>query len=142
VANNSATDSVLVNPAPAVPFHTVTPCRIVDTRDAAGPYGGPALAANTTREFAIGNICGLPLNPQAVAVNVTVLGATGFGDLRIYPKGSELPNASTINFAPGQVRANNAVIPLTSGWIAVQCDLPASANGTVHFLLDVSGYFN
>ena len=38
------------NPLPLV---AVTPCRIADTRNAAGPYGGPELAANMTRNFTI-----------------------------------------------------------------------------------------
>ena len=30
-------------------FYTVTPCRLVDTRDAAGPYGGPAIPPSGAR---------------------------------------------------------------------------------------------
>lgn len=37
-------------PAP-LPFSAITPCRIVDTRGANGPFGGPALVANATRTF-------------------------------------------------------------------------------------------
>ena len=33
-------------------FYTVTPCRIVDTRDPVGTFGGPSLAAMTTRDEA------------------------------------------------------------------------------------------
>ncbi len=32
-------------------FYTVAPCRVFDTRNAAGPYGGPALAAGVSRTF-------------------------------------------------------------------------------------------
>ena len=30
-------------------FYTVTPCRLVDTRNPTGPYGGPSLSANSDR---------------------------------------------------------------------------------------------
>ena len=34
-------------------FYTVTPCRVVDTRNSSGPFGGPALAANSDRTFVV-----------------------------------------------------------------------------------------
>jgi hypothetical protein len=77
-----------------------------------------------------------------VAVNVTVVGETDTGNLRIYPAGSPLPTASTINFAVGKVRANNAIIPLgVGGQITVRCDMAVASTGQTHFLLDVTGYF-
>ncbi len=36
---------------PPLPLTAVAPCRIVDTRLANGPFGGPALVANATRTF-------------------------------------------------------------------------------------------
>jgi len=44
-----------------------------------------------------------------------------------------------MNWRPGQTRANNAVISLgASGDITVHVD---QASGTVHFIIDVNGYF-
>jgi hypothetical protein len=44
-----------------------------------------------------------------------------------------------INFRKGQTRANNAVLLMNStGEVSVRCD---AASGSVHFLLDVDGYF-
>ena len=37
----------------ALAFYTVTPCRIADTRNATGPFGGPSLIGNGTRTFPI-----------------------------------------------------------------------------------------
>jgi chitinase len=120
-------------------FFTVTPCRVADTRGPAGPSGGPALAANATRSFAVVGLCGIPGDATAVAINVTVVEETGVGDLRLYAAGGAVPSASTINFSTNHVRANNAIIPLgAGGQIAVQCDMPA---GSTHFLFDVTGYF-
>ena len=127
-----------VNPPSPSSFHTLTPCRVVDTRNAAGPYGGPALAANSTRTFTMTGQCGIPSSARAVSLNVTVAQPTGQGDLRLYPGGAQLPGTSTINFNPGQTRANNALLPLnTSGDLSVRCVMPS---GSVHMLLDVNGY--
>ncbi len=128
----------LINPV-ASTFNTVTPCRVVDTRDAAGLYGGPALAASGTRNFHLAGQCGVSASARAVSVNVTVTQPVAPGDLRIYPAGATLPPTTVINFRPGQTRANNAVVALSAtGDISV---LFEAAFGGVHFVLDVNGYF-
>jgi hypothetical protein len=120
-------------------FNTVTPCRVVDTRDPVGPQGGPPLAAGASRTFAVAGICNLPPTAKAVAVNVTAVLPTNDGYLTLYPAGVSLPLASTINFRTGIVRANNAVLPLgASGQITVFCGMQS---GQTDFLLDVTGWF-
>ena len=87
-------------------------------------------------------ICGIPSPATAVAINVTVVGETDLGDLRLYPAGSAAPSSSTINFAVGKVRANNAIVPLgLGGQVSVRCDMPPASTGHTHFLFDVTGYF-
>ena len=84
-------------------------------------------------------LCGLPDNAIAVSFNVTVTAPTGSGDLRIFPGGASAPVASTINWGPGQTRANNGIVPIgPDGSIVVQCD---QATGAVDLILDVNGYF-
>lgn len=120
-------------------LHTVSPCRVLDTRGPPGALGGPPLSANTDRTFVLRGQCGVPLSARAVAVNLTVTGATAAGDLRAYPGGTLLPAISSINYSAGQTRANNAVLLLGAGGdIAVRC---VQASGSVHFVLDVAGYF-
>jgi hypothetical protein len=129
----------LAPPTESGTFFTLTPCRVADTRGPAGPSGGPALAANTTRTFPAAGVCGIPGDAVAIAINVTVVEETDVGDLRLYAAGGAVPTASTINFTANHVRANNAIIPLgTGGEIAVQTDMPT---GTTQFLFDVTGYF-
>ena len=140
-ANNAATQTILVNPLPPHSFYPLRPCRLIDTRDPVNPWGGPALAANGLREFPLLGFCGVPNSARALAVNVTVVGGSDLGDLRISPWKLDVPNASTINFAAGEVRANSAIVPLYQGAMWVWCDMPLGSTGTVHFLLDVSGYF-
>ena len=117
----------------------MTPCRVVDTRNAPGPQGGPALAAGASRTFAVAGVCELPPTAKAVAVNVTAVLPTADGYLTLYPAGQSLPLASTINFRTGIVRANNAVLPLgPSGQITVFCGM---GSGSTDFILDVTGWF-
>jgi streptogramin lyase len=123
----------------AAQFYSVTPCRVADTRNANGPYGGPALAANANRSFVIASQCGIPATATAVSFNLTITQPTGLGDLRLFPGGAPLPLVSTLNWKPGQTRANNAIVSLgSSGAIGVHVD---QASGSVHFIIDVTGYF-
>jgi hypothetical protein len=119
-------------------FYTVTPCRVVDTRNPAGPWGGPALQANSDRSFVVAGKCGIPSTAEVVTLNVTVTQATAGGDLRLYPGGASLPMATAINYGAGKTRANNGTLALgPNGDLLVHCD---QSSGSVHMILDVSGY--
>ena len=128
-------------------FFPLTPCRVVDTRGPVGPQGGPALAANTVRSFAIINVngCGVPNTAKAAAINITAIQATDAGDLRVFPYQSAVPLASVINFSTADFAlANGAIVPLaniSATDISVQTDMPPGSAGNVHFVVDVTGYF-
>lgn len=127
-----------INPV-ASSFYTVTPCRVVDTRNAVGPYGGPALAASGTRDYHLAGQCGVSAGARAVSVNVTVTQAGAPGHLRIYLAGATPPQTSVTNFQPGLTRANNAILALSAtGDVSVLLD---ATSGGVHVILDVNGYF-
>jgi hypothetical protein len=126
-------------PAPPTRFYTLAPCRVFDTRGAVGPQGGPALSAGSARTFVLHGRCGIPPAAVAVAANLTVAQPSDPGNLRLYPGGTAAPLASAINYRAAQARANNVVVRLgVAGDLAVRCD---QAAGTVHALLDVTGYF-
>jgi hypothetical protein len=136
IADDQATGTIT---DPAASFFTLTPCRVADTRNPSGPFGGPALVANSARDFQVTGQCGVPATAKAVALNVTIVDPNASGDLRIYPTGTAQPLVSTINFGPNQVRANNTVMPLSAtGQMTVFCAMPS---GSTNFLFDVSGYF-
>lgn len=119
----------------ATGFHTLSPCRAVDTRQA----DGPALAANTSRVFTLTGTCGIPAGATAVAANVTVVTPSRSGFLKIYPAGAAMPGTSTINFRSGGTRANNALLTLgAGGQVTVLTSMPSGSTG---FVVDVSGYF-
>jgi hypothetical protein len=120
-------------------FFTLTPCRLLDTRNTAGPYGGPALSTGQSRGFTIGGQCGVPASARAVSLNLTVTGATAAGNLRVFPSDVTLPTASALNYLAAQTRANNAIVGLSAtGALTLRC---TQSSGTAHVVVDVTGYF-
>jgi uncharacterized repeat protein (TIGR01451 family) len=138
-ANNSATAATAL--ARVEGFYTLPPCRVLDTRGLDGPF----LRAATTRIFNLRELCGLPANAIGVSFNVTITQPNAPGNLRLYPGGTAAPLASSINFAPGQTRANNGIVPVSAdGKLSVTNDQPPAPMGFVngvHVILDVNGYF-
>jgi len=68
-------------------FYPVTPCRVADTRNPTGPFGGPIMAAGSTRSFTIpASNCGIPSTAQAYSLNVTVV--PQLANAAIVPAGS------------------------------------------------------
>lgn len=123
-------------PRAAGSFFTVTPCRLLDTRQ---PGQGGSLASGASRALPVYGACSIPGTASSVAVNVTVTQATRGGHVVVYAGGATVPGTSTINFRPGQTRANNAVIRLGDAG-----DLGLSAavgDGSVDVIVDVVGYF-
>ncbi len=142
--SNPTTRSVTVTapPVSSAPagFFTVSPCRVIDTRNPSGAAGGPALVANATRVFPVAGACGIPSDAKTVSANVTVVGPLAPGNLRIYPGNTAIPPTSVISFRTGRTRANNAMMVLATdgiGTIGVRNDAP----GSVHLVVDVNGYF-
>jgi hypothetical protein len=127
---------------PAVPakFKTVPPCRAVDTRSVTGPTGGSPLPPSSTRSLTVASPCCVPPSARAVSINLTVVSPTAPGFVSIYP-GNGLPSpTSAINFTAGATRANSAVAPLSTDVTGKIGVLNGSA-GTVHVIIDVTGYF-
>jgi hypothetical protein len=124
---------------PPTSLHTLALCRVVDTRNPVGPYGGPALVANSVRTFAMANQCGVPVTARALALNVTALQGTASGSLKLYPAGISAPSAETVHYAAWQTIANNGFIAVAPGGdLAVKADQPS---GAAHVIIDVVGYF-
>jgi hypothetical protein len=120
-------------PPTALDFFTLTPSRLLDTRLAGGP-----LSAGTERTIAIAGECGIPAAAVAVSLNVTVTQPTAPGNLRLYPAGSAVPSTSTVNYAAGQTRADNAVVGLGAGGRLAALNQPA---GQTHLVVDANGCF-
>ncbi|MBK9091082.1 MAG: hypothetical protein IPL90_19420 [Holophagales bacterium] len=73
-----------------------------------------------------------------MALNVTVTNPTAAGSLTVYPGTGLVPGTSTVFFAAGRTRANNATIGLVGGTVTVA---DRQESGTVDLIVDVSGYY-
>jgi uncharacterized repeat protein (TIGR01451 family) len=117
-------------------YYTVTPCRVFDSRVSGGP-----LANGVERMVAAAGSCGIPADALAVMFNVTVINPSGSGYVVLYPEAGARPVAATLTFVAGQVRTNNAIVPLWSDGSLQAWFLIGGASGTSHLALDVFGYF-
>lgn len=103
---------------------------------------GPALTSQIPRLTTSLGKCGIPLSASTLVVNVTVVAPMSSGYLTIYPGNQTVQPTSTINFRPGETRANNALLLLAPDETGTIGLLPVmTGGGTVHVILDVSGYF-
>jgi hypothetical protein len=127
-------------PSPAANFVAVVPCRVVDTRNAPGTYGGPAYTAGQTRSFSIpGSPCtGIPV-AEAYSLNFTIVNydVSSVGFVTAFPTGTPKPFVSTVNFGNGtNAVANAAIVPANgSGSIDVY------SSGATNLIIDINGYF-
>src|SRR5581483_3207673 len=135
----AAQDGVINAPGPeALRFTGVTPCRVVDTRNPNGTFGGPAIQGGTSRSFPLpqNSNCHLPLGSTAYALNVTVVPHEPLGFLTIWPTGQPQPGVSLMN-SDGRIKANAAIVLSGTGGAAVS----VYASNTTDVVIDVNGYF-
>jgi hypothetical protein len=126
--------------APVARFYTLSPCRLVDTRNAAGPLGGPALATAQRRTFQAAGQCGIPTSARTISANITVVSPAAGGSFSLYP-GNGLPlGTSSLNFNAGDVRAGATLIQLATDGTGT-FGISNNAAGTSQLVVDVNGYF-
>ncbi|KQY42827.1 hypothetical protein ASD18_17715 [Cellulomonas sp. Root137] len=118
--------------------------RLVDTRAGSahvGTVNGP-VAPRTVQTVQVTGVAGVPADASAVILNATVTGATAQGNLRVFPAGQAVPNASVVNFAAGKDKANATIVDLpASGKVSFYSDTTASVGTSpVQVILDVTGY--
>ncbi|HUI84463.1 MAG TPA: Ig domain-containing protein [Candidatus Binatia bacterium] len=119
-------------------FVPIAPCRVVDTRNADGHFGGPPIPGGSFRDFLLPNNpdCGIPSTAAAYSLNVTVVPQGPLGFLTVWPTGQTQPVVSTMNSLDGRVKANAAIVPAGgSGGVSV------FASNTTNVVLDIDGYF-
>jgi spore germination protein YaaH len=128
----------VVDPAGAT-FIGLPSTRMVDTRIKQG-VSAP-LAANQVTSFQVTGVAGVPANAIAVTGNATITGPTSRGYVLVAPSITPgvQPPTSTLNFPAGDTRANNLVVPLDSGNLAVE--FVGTTGATTQFVFDVTGYF-
>jgi hypothetical protein len=136
-ASPSAVVSIVARPAGATMFYMVTPCRIIDTRNPVGPYGGPAAASGSSRQITVAGVCGIPAGAKSITANVTAISPAASGFLALYASDLAWPGTTTVSYRLGKTRANNSNIGISSdGRITVK-----NEGTTLHYVIDVTGYF-
>lgn len=131
-------DTLMLRAQTVMNFVSLTPCRVVDTRESTrGSLGAPVMAAQEQRTLPIlQSSCGIPANALAYALNVTVIPHGSLPWLTVWPTGQEQPVVSTLNSYQGTVVANAAIVPTgTDGSISVY------AEGSTELIIDITGYF-
>jgi hypothetical protein len=124
--------------APPLLFVPMTPCRVADTRNATGPFGGPSMTGGSTRTFTVpgSTACSIPATAAAWSLNVTAVPHGVLGYVTIWPAGESQPVVSTLNSYLGEVKANAAIVPAgENGAVNV------FASDATDIVLDIDGYF-
>jgi hypothetical protein len=132
--------------APNAGFTTVTPSRIMDTRDGTGgvtpgKVGNGKDDAGTVLSFDVLGKGGLPTTANsigAVSLNVTAantsVGNEG-GWVAVYPCGTT-PKVSNLNFISGQITPNAVITPISNdGKVCFK------VYGKTDLIADINGYF-
>jgi hypothetical protein len=117
-------------------FYPLTPCRVLDTRlDAPMVDGVP-------RVVTFHGACGIPTTARALATNFTATQSSLAGSVSSYPADVASTGTIVIPFAAGRTRASNTIVKLSedgTGRARLEATVPG---GTVHLIVDVSGYFD
>ena len=122
---------------------SLTPARLLETRAGLSTVdgqsnGGGALVSGSTRNLPILGRGGVPASGVgAVALNVTVTEPTGSSFLTAFPHGSTRPNASNVNYNPGQTVANLVIVKVgPDGTVDLY-----NSFGNAHVIADVQAWF-
>ncbi|AUG81506.1 hypothetical protein CFP65_6881 [Kitasatospora sp. MMS16-BH015] len=111
-------------------FHALAPKRVLDTRQQHTTLGpGQSIDVRVfDQQYPVAS---------AVVLNVTAVSHSGGGYLTVYPKGSDRPKTSNVNFTAGQV-VPNLVTVLAEGGSTVTV---FNHSGDTDVVIDIFGYY-
>lgn len=122
------------------PTTTTEPFRLVDTRSGIGGLNSP-FGSDETRPFRAAGTRGIPSTATAIWVNLTVVSPSAEGFLSAYPTGTQSPDVSNLNWRPGDINPNMALIPLNSqGFFDISVVMPWDSTARADVLVDVLGW--
>lgn len=113
-------------------YTTLSPTRILDTRQGAGPLG-----AGEVRQLRVAGQGGVPAGATAVVLNLTAVNPTATSYLTAFPDGAAQPFASSLNMLAGQTVPNLVTVGIGTGGIV---DI-YNNRGSTDVLADVVGYY-
>jgi hypothetical protein len=108
-------------------FEPVAPFRHVDSRDGQGSV-----------RLRAGEITRVPIADDdvvAVSANFVAVAPDSYGYITAYNCTTELPTVSTIGYSPGQIVANQAIVPLQDG------DMCLFSLVATDIVVDINGYY-
>lgn len=120
-------------------YSSLTPARILDTRDGTGGFRGP-VGVEGTISVDVTGVGEVPATGvSAVVLNVTATQPTaGESFLTVFPAGGDRPLASNLNFYAGQSVPNLVMAKVNAdGKVSVFNNL-----GTTHVIFDVVGWYS
>jgi hypothetical protein len=112
-------------------FHSLAPVRLLDTRDTGAPVRSGCTVAIDVRA-----IDGVPVDAQAIALNLTTVETQGPGFVTAYPCGSPRPNVSTVNPRLDDATANSAIVAIDETHLV--CFYTTTR---LHLIVDATGWF-
>ena len=126
-------------------FIGITPCRIVDTRQAGS--GGRIFPTQTRSYRTQGSTgsqggaatCKVPASATSLEINVTAANSTGNGFLRLFPAGGAEPTATFMNYTSSFNVSNAGTVAVTPG-TAANLKVKAYGNST-DVIIEVLGYY-
>jgi hypothetical protein len=122
----------------ALQLVTVAPCRVMDTRDPNGLFGGPFIGAGASRTIPIpSSSCGVPSVAKAYSLNFTIVPrGRSLSSLTVWPSGQPRPLVSTLTSPDASVIANAAIVPA-----GVAGSIDAFSSDETDLIVDINGYF-
>jgi len=137
----AASAAALSSPAsaqgPSARFYTVSPCRLIDTRNPAGSYGGPALTAARRELRGRGAVQRASDGLRGVAQHHRD-GRTSSGYVSLYP---QEPRSRRL-LDQLRRRADAREQRHRQAWQRAFTVLLGQASGVNHLIVDVNGYFD
>ncbi len=118
-------------------YSPLAPARLLDTRSGTGaPQGSVGPEGVVT--FTVPGAAGVPTTARTVLLNLTATEPTETTHLTVYPADRRPPEASVLNLARLQTRANLVLAKLSpEGQVSIR-----NAAGQVHLVADVRGYYS
>ena len=123
-------------------YSSLVPARVLDTRAGYSTVDGlfagvGAVGPGQTLNLMVGGRGGVPAGAGAVALNVTVTNPSAPSFLTVWPTGLARPNASNLNFTPGQTIPNMVIAQVgANGLVSIY-----NREGTTDVIVDVLGWF-
>lgn len=144
IFNERGSGHVLVD---AVGYHTTSggagfvplaPARIMDTRSGVGAPAGK-VGPGRVVDLVVAGVGGVPVSGSEVAVlNVTATAADEESFVTVWPTGTAMPDASTLNMSRGRTVPNLVLARLGDGGRVSLFN----SRGSTHLIADVVGHFS